>query len=73
MLKKIIHTELPESNAIFSNIMDRSNNDIRRLKISNSDLNKHLNSLKMDIIDNSYISGLHLNRYGKVKLAMNLI
>ena len=73
MLKKIIHTELPESNAIFSNIMDRSNNDIRRLKISNSDLNKHLNSLKMDIIDNSYISGLHLNRYGKGKLAMNLI
>ena len=53
--------------------MDRSNNDIRRLKISNSDLNKHLNSLKMDIIDNSYISGLHLNRYGKGKLAMNLI
>ena len=73
MLKKIIHTELPESNAIFSNIMDRSNNDIRRLKISNSDLNKHLNSLNMDIIDNSYISGLHLNRYGKGKLAMNLI
>ena len=73
MLKKIIHAELPESNAIFSNIMDRSNNDIRRLKISNSDLNKHLNSLKMDIIDNSYISGLHLNRYGKGKLAMNLI
>ena len=73
MLKKIIHTELPESNAIFSNIMDRSNNDIRMLKISNYDLNKHLNSLKMDIIDNSYISGLHLNRYGKGKLAMNLI
>ena len=73
MLKRIIHTELPESNAIFSNIIDRSNNDIRRLKISNSDLNKHLNSLKMDIIDNSNISGLHLNRYGKGKLATNSI
>ena len=44
-----------------------------------SNFNKHLNSLKINIIDNSNISsehlngsGLHLNRHGKGKLAMNL-
>ena len=48
------------------------------LKILN--FNKHLNSLKMDIIDNSNIPsellnglGLYLNRHGKGKLAVNLI
>ena len=77
-LKNFIHTELPESNVILSNIIDRSDNGIARLKISN--FNKHLNSLKIDTIDNGNISsehlngsGLHLNRHGKGKLAMNLI
>ena len=70
-LKKIIHIELPQSNVILSNIIDRSDNGIARLKISNSD--KHLNSLKIDIINNGNISsehlngpGLHLNRPGRV-------
>ena len=77
-LKDFIHTELLESNVILSNIIDRSDNGIARLKISN--FNKHLNSLKIDTIDNGNISsehlngsGLHLNRHGKGKLAMNLI
>ena len=77
-LKNFIHTELPESNVILSNIIDRSDNGIARLKISN--FNKYLNSLKINIIDNGNISsqhlndsGLHLNRHGKGKLAMNLI
>ena len=77
-LKNFIHTELPESNVILSNIIDRSDNGIARLKILN--FNKHLNSLKIDTIDNGNISsehlngsGLHLNRHGKGKLAMNLI
>ena len=48
-LKIFIHTELPESNVILSNIIDRSDNGIARLKISN--FNKHLNSLKIDTID----------------------
>ena len=72
------HTELPESNVILSSIIDRSDNGIARLKISN--FNKHLNSLKIDTIDSSNISseylnssGLQLNRHGKGKLAMNLI
>ena len=77
-LKNFIHTELPESNVILLNIIDRSDNGIARLKISN--FNKHLNSLKIDTIDYGNISsehlngsGLHLNRHGKGKLAMNLI
>ena len=77
-LKNFIHAELHESNVILSNIINRSDNGIARLKISN--FNKHLNSLKIDTIDNGNISsehlngsGLHLNRHGKGKLAMNLI
>ena len=66
-LKKFIHTELPESNIILSNS-----------KVKN--FNKNLNSVKIDTIGNGNISsehlngsGLHLNRLGKGKLAMNLI
>ena len=77
-LKNFIHNELPEPNVILSNIIDRPDNGIARLKISN--FNKHLNSLKIDTIDDGNISsehlngsGLHLNRHGKSKLAMNLI
>ena len=77
-LKKFIHTELPESNVVLCNIIDRSDNGTARLKILK--FNKHLDSLKIDTIDNGNISsehlngsGLHLNRHGKGKLAMNLI
>ena len=69
---------MPESNVILPNIIDRSDNGIARLKILN--FNKHLNSLKIDTIDNGNISSEHLNgsdlnlnRHGKGKLAMNLI
>ena len=77
-LKKFIHTELPESNVVLCNIIDRSDNGTARLKILN--FNQHLDSLKIDTIHNGNISsehlngsGLHLNRHGKGKLAMNLI
>ena len=77
-LKNFIHTELPESNVILSNIADRSSNGIARIKISN--FNKHLNSLKMNIIGKRNVSSEHLNgsdlnlnRHGKGKLAMNFI
>ena len=53
-LKNFIHTELPKSNVILSNIIDRSGNGIARLKTLN--LNKHLNSLKIDTIDNGNVS-----------------
>ena len=81
MLNNFIQTELPQSKVILSNIIDRSDNGIAKLKISN--FNKHLNSLKTDTIGNGNISSehfngfngsvLHLNRHGKGKLAMNLI
>ena len=77
-LKNFIHPDLLESNVILSNIIDRSDNGIARLKIS--DFNKRFGCLKIDTIDNGNISSehlngssLHLNRHGKSKLAMNLI
>ena len=39
-LKNFIHTELPESTVILSNIIDRSDNSVARLRIS--DFNKTL-------------------------------
>ena len=69
---------MPESNAVLWNIIDRSDNGTARLKILN--FNKHLDSPKIDTMDNGNISsqhlngsGLHLNRHGKGKLAINLI
>ena len=47
LLKNFIHTELPESNVILSNIIGRLENGIAKLKISN--FNNHLNSLKVDM------------------------
>ena len=47
-LKNFIHAELPESNVILSNIIDRSDNDIKKIL----NFNKHLNSLKIDTSDN---------------------
>ena len=77
-LTNLINTLLPKSNVIFSNKTDRLGNGIAGLKISN--FNKHLNSLKIDTIDNGNIlseylkgSNLHLNRHGMGNLAMNLI
>ena len=65
-LKSFVPTELPESNVILSNIIDRSDNGKVRF-------------YKNDTIDNGKISsehlngsGLHLNKHGKGKLAMNL-
>ena len=74
--KSFIHTEFPDSNVILFSIIDRLDNGIVRLKISN--FNKHFNSLKIDTIDSGNISlehlsgsGLHLNRHENGKFAMN--
>ena len=69
-LKNFIHTELPESNVILSNIIDGSDNGIARLNMSN--FSNHLNSLKIDTIDNSNITSEHLNDSG-LHLNMKLI
>ena len=47
-LKNFIHAELPESNVILSNIIDRSDSGIKKIL----NFNKHLNSLKIDTSDN---------------------
>ena len=47
-LKNFIHAELPESNVILSNIIDRLDNGIKKIL----NFNKHLNSLKIDTSDN---------------------
>ena len=74
--KNFIHTEFPDSSVILSNVIDRSDNSIVRLKISN--FNKHFNSRKIDTIDSGNISlehlsgsGLRLNRHGNGKFVMN--
>lgn len=78
LLKQFILSELPNTNIIISNIIDRIDNAKARLTISN--FNQHLSSLEMDVIDNNNISpqylngsGLHLNSHGRGKFAMNLI
>ena len=77
-LKSFIEKELPESKVIISNIINRFDNAKATLTVSR--LNEHLNSLKLDVIDNRNISidllgkkGLHLNSKGVGKLAFNLI
>ena len=52
-LISFIYTELLESSVILPDITDISDNGIASLKISNFD--KHLNSLKIDTIDNDNI------------------
>lgn len=80
LLKHFIQTVLSEFKTISSNIVDRSDNAIARLKISN--FLQHFNH-KIGIADKINIlsenlndSSLHLNRHWKsklAKLAMNLI
>ena len=77
-LKSFIEKELPESKVIISNIINRFDNAKATLTVSR--LNEHLNSLKLDVIDNRNIAidllgkkGLHLNSKSVGKLALNLI
>ena len=53
------------------NVIDRSDNFIARLKISN--FNKNLNSLKIDTIDNSNTSSEHLNGSGLHQIDMERV
>ena len=61
-----------------SNIINRTDDGKASLLVENS--NNHLNSLKLDIVDNSTVSkeclgkkGLHLTKRGAGKLAINFI
>ena len=78
-LKYQITRALPQCNVIFSKLIDRwYDNGIARFKVNN--VNKHLESLELDLIDNSNITtdhltpkGLHMEDIGIGKLAINFI
>ena len=74
-LKAFVEKALPDCNICISNLTLRANNAKASLTVNN--VNQHLSTLQLDIIDNSNISnarvrgGLHLNSQGMGKLAIN--
>ena len=77
-LKNFIEKLRPKCKVIISNIIYRSGNGKASLTVKN--VNNHLDALNIDIVDNRNIggncltnSGLHLNRTGYGKLAINFI
>lgn len=78
LIKDVINTALPACQVIISNIVKR--NDDAKAKVTITNLNKHLEELNLDIINNGNIDsdclgkkGLHLNKKGNGKLAVNFI
>ena len=77
-LKAFVEKALPDCNVCISNLTLRTDNAKASLTVNN--VNQHLSTLQLDIIDNSNISntglsrgGLHLNSQGLSKLAINFI
>ena len=77
-LKAFVEKTLPDCNVCISNLTLRTDNAKASITVNN--LNEHLSTLQLDIIGNSNINnaglsrgGLHLNRPGLGKLAINLI
>ena len=77
-LKAFVEKALPDCNACISNLTLRTDNAKASLTVNN--VNQHLSTLQLDIIDSSNISnaglsrgGLHLNSQGLGKLAINFI
>ena len=77
-LKTFMQNFLPQCKVIISSVINRTDDDKASLIVEN--LNNHLNSLKLDIVDNSTIGkeslgkkGLHLTKRGTGKLAINFI
>ena len=77
-LKAFVEKALPDCNVCISNLTLRTDNAKASLTVNN--VNQHLSTLQLDIIDNSNISnaglsrgGLHLNSQGLGKLAINFI
>ena len=76
-LKAFVEKALPDCNVCISNLTLRTDNAKASLTVNN--VNQHLSTLQLDIIDNSNISnarvrgGLHLNSQGMGKLAINFI
>ena len=77
-LKAFVEKALPDCNVCISNLTLRTDNAKASLTVNN--VNQHLSTLQLEIIDNSNISnaglsrgGLHLNSQGLGKLAINFI
>ena len=76
--KTFIQNSLPQCKVIISKVFNRTDDGKASLTMEN--LNNRLNSLKLDIVDNSIIckvcldkKGLHLTKRGTGKLAINFI
>lgn len=76
-LKNLIENKLPKCKVYISTLTPRTDDGKASLTINN--FNKHLNDLKLNIMDNKNISvrdlgkkGLHLSRYGKKKFTKNI-
>ena len=77
-LKSFIEKTLPQLKVCISNIVQRTDNGKATLTVNK--VNEHLSALKLDIVDNANINvtslncgGLHLNKTGTGKLAVNFI
>ena len=77
-LKNFVEKTLPQSKVCISNVVHRTDSGKATLTINK--VNEHPSALQLDIIDNSNINvtglnrgGLHLNKTGMGKLAINFI
>ena len=77
-LESFIEKTLPKSKVCISNSVKRADNGKATLTVNK--VNEHLSALKLDIVGNSNINvtglnrgGLHLNKTGTGKLAVNFI
>ena len=77
-LKGFVEKVLPDCNLCISNLTLRTDNAKALLTVNN--VNQHLSTLQLDIIDNNNISnaglsrgGLHLNSQGLGKLSISFI
>ena len=77
-LKGFIEKTLPQSKVCISNVVKRT--DSRKVTLTVNKVNEHLSALQSDIFDNSNVNvtglnrgGLHLNKTGTRKLAVNFI
>ena len=77
-LKNWIENESPSCKVFIASLTPRMDDGKAALTIKN--FNKHLNTLKLNILDNSNISihdlgkkGLHLSKVGKKKLTKNIL
>jgi len=77
-MKHRVERTLPSTKVVISSLITRSDDGKANLTIKK--VNRHLNQLKINVMDNENIThqdlgkkGLHLSKFGKVKFERNLI